>query len=83
MKIRYPAHPKDFRNYTTEQLRSNFLIERLFEPGQVHLVYSHVDRVIVGGVCPQCCCFKDQNLLAKICQLSENAVNFIAADSLL
>ena len=52
MEIRYPAHPEDFRKYTTQQLRGNFLIEHLFEPGEVHLVYSHIDRVIIGGVCP-------------------------------
>jgi len=52
MEIRYPAHPEDFRNYTSDQIRRNFLIEHLFEPGKVNVVYSHIDRVIVGGVCP-------------------------------
>jgi len=52
MEIRYPAHPGDFRNYTTEQIRRNYLIENLFEPGKVRLVYTHIDRVIVGGACP-------------------------------
>jgi 4-deoxy-L-threo-5-hexosulose-uronate ketol-isomerase len=37
---------------TTEELRSNFHIGNLFEPGELRLVYSHVDRVIVGGVMP-------------------------------
>jgi 4-deoxy-L-threo-5-hexosulose-uronate ketol-isomerase len=52
METRYPAHPQDFKTYTTEKIRKDYLIESLFEPGKVNLVYSHVDRIIVGGVCP-------------------------------
>ncbi len=52
MEVRYPAHPKDFTTLTTEKLRQDYLIENLFVPGHTRLVYSHVDRIIVGGVCP-------------------------------
>jgi 4-deoxy-L-threo-5-hexosulose-uronate ketol-isomerase len=52
MDMRYPPHPDDFKTFTTEQLRQNFLIEQLFVPGEIQLVYSHVDRVITGGACP-------------------------------
>lgn len=52
MEMRYPAHPTDFRAYTTERLRRDYLIENLFEPGKIRLVYSHSDRIIVGGACP-------------------------------
>lgn len=36
----------------TEGLRANFLIDSVFEPDQVQAVYTHYDRVIVGGVLP-------------------------------
>jgi 4-deoxy-L-threo-5-hexosulose-uronate ketol-isomerase len=52
MEIRNPAHPQDFKSYTTEKIRQEFLIQRLFTPGEVRLVYSHFDRMIVGGICP-------------------------------
>lgn len=52
MEVRYPAHPEDFKQLTTEKLRQDYLIEDLFAPGNTRLVYSHVDRIIVGGVCP-------------------------------
>jgi len=52
MESRYPAHPEEFKTYTTERLRKEYLIENLFEPGNVNLVYSHIDRIIVGGACP-------------------------------
>jgi 4-deoxy-L-threo-5-hexosulose-uronate ketol-isomerase len=37
---------------TTSELRSHFLIEKLFEPGEVVWVYSHFDRLIIGGIAP-------------------------------
>jgi 4-deoxy-L-threo-5-hexosulose-uronate ketol-isomerase len=52
MEMRYPAHPSDFRGYTTERLRRDYLIENLFQPGKMRLVYSQSDRIIVGGASP-------------------------------
>lgn len=53
MDIRYPANPKDFETYTTERIRSEFLIQNLFTPDRLALTYSHADRMIVGGACPK------------------------------
>ncbi|BAV04530.1 4-deoxy-L-threo-5-hexosulose-uronate ketol-isomerase [Filimonas lacunae] len=36
----------------TQELRSNFLIENLMQDDKLNLVYSHYDRVIVGGAKP-------------------------------
>ncbi len=36
----------------TEELRKNFLIPDLFEPGRISLTYTHYDRMIVGGAVP-------------------------------
>jgi len=36
----------------TEQLRKNFLVQNLMQDDTLQLVYSHYDRVIVGGVKP-------------------------------
>ncbi|MFC0270391.1 5-dehydro-4-deoxy-D-glucuronate isomerase [Metabacillus herbersteinensis] len=52
METRYAHHPEDMKKYTTNELRREFLVETLFEPGQVHLTYTHVDRMIFGGVTP-------------------------------
>lgn len=52
MDIRYGANPYDFKHYTTEQLRKEFLIEKLFIPDEKSLTYSHIDRIIVGGIMP-------------------------------
>lgn len=52
MDIRYAANPEDFKGYTTERLRRDFLIQNLFEPGRINMVYSHVDRIIAGAAYP-------------------------------
>lgn len=38
---------------STEELRQAFLVDRLFAPGEVRLVYTDLDRMIVGGVVPR------------------------------
>jgi len=52
MDIRYSANQKDFKRYTTDEIRKEFLIERLFLADQVVAVYSHVDRMVVFGCMP-------------------------------
>jgi len=52
MDIRYSTNPKDFRRYTTEEIRKEFLIENLYVPDQVIAVYSHVDRMVALGCMP-------------------------------
>jgi 4-deoxy-L-threo-5-hexosulose-uronate ketol-isomerase len=52
MEIRFQASPKEVKGMSTEELRSNFLIQQLMKADEITLVYSHFDRVIVGGVKP-------------------------------
>jgi 4-deoxy-L-threo-5-hexosulose-uronate ketol-isomerase len=52
MKQIYAVHPDDYRRYDTEALRKNFLLESLFENGKINFVYTHYDRMIVGGAMP-------------------------------
>ena len=52
MEIRHAVHPDHAAGFGTEELRKHFLIEGLFVPGKPRLVYSHMDRLIVGGVLP-------------------------------
>jgi len=52
MDIRYAIHPDHMKSLDTDGIRKHFLIDRLFEKNEVRLVYSHIDRIIAGGVCP-------------------------------
>lgn len=50
--VRYAASPSEVKSMDTSALRSNFLIENLFQAEQVSLTYSHYDRYIAGGAMP-------------------------------
>ncbi len=52
MEIRFQNSPKETKTMDTAALRENFLVENLMENNQVKLVYSHYDRVIIGGAKP-------------------------------
>lgn len=52
MDIRYSANQKDFKLYTTDEIRDEFLIQNLYVPDEVVAVYSHVDRMVTLGCMP-------------------------------
>ncbi len=52
MDIRYGANQRDAKHYTTDELREEFLIENLFVADEKNMTYSHIDRIIAGGVMP-------------------------------
>lgn len=52
MEIRFQNSPKETAGMGTAELRENFLIQSLMQPGKVQLVYSHFDRMIIGGAVP-------------------------------
>ena len=47
-EVRYAASPKDVKNYDTERLRSDFLIDNLFVFNNINLVYSHFDKLLTS-----------------------------------
>ena len=52
MEIRFQSSPHEVKGMNTQQLRENFLVQHLMQANQIQLVYSHFDRVIVGGAMP-------------------------------
>ncbi|HRG83798.1 MAG TPA: hypothetical protein PLO99_14865, partial [Chitinophagaceae bacterium] len=52
MELRFANGINETRQMDTEQLRNNYLVSGLFVPDQIKLVYSHYDRVIIGGIQP-------------------------------
>lgn len=49
---RYASSPKAVKQYNTEELREEFLIDNLMEEGIINLTYSHYDRYIAGSAVP-------------------------------
>ncbi len=50
--VRYSHHPEDFKKYDTSKIRKEFLMEKVFEAGKIHMMYTMYDRFIVGGAMP-------------------------------
>lgn len=53
MEIRQAFNGQYIKSLTTEELRKEMLIPGLFISGKIKMVYTHFDRMIVGGICPQ------------------------------
>ncbi|MCB2099625.1 MAG: 5-dehydro-4-deoxy-D-glucuronate isomerase [Rhodobacterales bacterium] len=49
---RYAVHADHARGMDTETLRRHFLAQNLFVEGEIHMVYSHYERMAVGGAVP-------------------------------
>ena len=52
MELRTASSPRDVKTYDTARLREEFLIQDLFRPDEVKMVYSHIDRIITGAAVP-------------------------------
>jgi 4-deoxy-L-threo-5-hexosulose-uronate ketol-isomerase len=52
LTVRQPSNSQDAKHYTTERLREEYLIEKIFEADEAVFTYSHFDRIIAGGVMP-------------------------------
>lgn len=52
LKVRYASHPEDAKQYGTDRLREEFLIESIFAKDEANFTYSFYDRHIVGGAMP-------------------------------
>jgi 4-deoxy-L-threo-5-hexosulose-uronate ketol-isomerase len=50
--VRHASHPSAVRGYDTETLRAHFLVETVFQGGEIRLTYSHYDRMVIGGATP-------------------------------
>ena len=52
METRPAVGPREYARLNTRELRETFLLENLFAPGELKLVYWETDRAVVGAVVP-------------------------------
>lgn len=52
MDVRQSIHSEHAKTLDTRALRREFLIENIFVADEYTMVYSHIDRIIVGGIMP-------------------------------
>jgi len=52
MNIKYTPDNVRYKTMTAKELKQNFSLEGLFEPGEINLTYTDLDRAVVGSVVP-------------------------------
>ncbi len=52
MDIRQSIHSEHAKQLDTAGLRREFLVENIFAPDNVSMTYSHIDRIVFGGIMP-------------------------------
>jgi 4-deoxy-L-threo-5-hexosulose-uronate ketol-isomerase len=52
IETRHAIDPATARSFDTNALRGHFHVGGLFVPGEIRLIYTHYDRMIVGGAVP-------------------------------
>ncbi len=52
MKTYFSPNPEYYKQLDTEALRSAFLIDSLFQPDRLDMVYTDADRAIIGSAVP-------------------------------
>ncbi|WP_034918112.1 5-dehydro-4-deoxy-D-glucuronate isomerase [Erwinia sp. 9145] len=52
MQVRQSIHSDHAKRLDTHGLRSEFLIEKIFDADTWTMTYSHIDRIVIGGVMP-------------------------------
>ncbi|MDO4900977.1 5-dehydro-4-deoxy-D-glucuronate isomerase [Actinomyces sp.] len=52
MEQRYATNPEQIPGFDTRDLRDRYLVEKVFVPGEVTAVYTHQDRIVLGGAEP-------------------------------
>lgn len=52
METRQSISANEAKSMDTTELRKNLLIDELFKPNNIKMVYSYIDRIIIGGACP-------------------------------
>lgn len=52
IQVRYSTSPSSVETARAADLRESFLVDDLFRAGEVRAVYTHDDRMVVGGAMP-------------------------------
>ena len=52
VETRHAIDPETAKGFDTAALRKHFHVGGIFVPGETRLIYTHYDRMIVGGAVP-------------------------------
>lgn len=52
IQTRQSIHSEHAKQLDTTGLRNEFLVDSIFKNDEITMTYSHIDRIIFGGICP-------------------------------
>ncbi|MCB1758404.1 MAG: 5-dehydro-4-deoxy-D-glucuronate isomerase [Gammaproteobacteria bacterium] len=52
VQMRHAVHADHVKTMDTGELRRHFLVSGIFKAGEINLVYTHYDRMVLGGAVP-------------------------------
>lgn len=52
MKIKYAVGKNEYQGMSTDELRETFLIDNLFNAGELDMLYCEVERAVIGSAIP-------------------------------
>lgn len=52
IESRYAVGPNEVKGYDTQQLRDEFLVEKLMQESKIYWLYTHYERFMVGSAVP-------------------------------
>jgi 4-deoxy-L-threo-5-hexosulose-uronate ketol-isomerase len=52
VEVRYTYNPDYYKRLSSDELRNNFLVDSLFKLEELNLIYTDVDRSIIGSAVP-------------------------------
>ena len=55
MRLYQMADAVRYEMMNTEELRETFLLEELFQPGEIEFAYVDLDRTVIGSAVPTSC----------------------------
>lgn len=67
MDVRFTTDPDAFKKLTNEEINKKYLINDLFAPDEIRMIYTDIDRAIVGSAVPV---KKDLQLMASKKEMS-------------
>jgi 4-deoxy-L-threo-5-hexosulose-uronate ketol-isomerase len=53
LEVRHAVSAQESARFSAAERRAAFLVRDLFQPDDVRLVYTHEDRIVVGGTAPE------------------------------
>ena len=81
MRLYQMADAVRYEMMNTEELRETFLLEGLFQPGEIEFAYVDLDRTVIGPPCPSAKSSSSKPSPNSVPNTSSSAANWASSTS--